>query len=488
MQYKLEEIEYKGIFRYFEEISNIPRGSRNNQAISDYLVEFAQKRGFEYWQDEFLNVVIIKEATKGYEHVPTLIIQGHMDMVCEKAPGIDHDFLKEGLDLAIDGDFVYAKGTTLGGDDGIAIAYALAILDDDSIIHPRLELLITTDEEIGMDGAIGLDASKLHGKQMLNIDSEEEGILLISSAGGLTGTCKLPIEYENKTGSQYEIQISGLQGGHSGTEIHKNRFNASLLLGRVLFELCSGADYDLVDIYGGLKDNSIPRESTAVILVTPQNEQHIQSALLQVSKTLREELRSSEPGLKITMDKVGERKEVLVMLPESFRNIIFMLLNTPNGVQVHSSDIEGLVESSLNLGILKIIEKEVYFCYSVRSSKNTYKHYLSSKLQFLIEYMGGTYEIRGEYAPWEYKSDSKLREKLIQVYQKMYQTAPKIEAIHAGLECGILASKIKDLDIVSLGPNIYDIHTPEERLSISSAKRVYDYLLECFKELCEVHE
>ncbi len=488
MSYRLESIDYKGIFRYFEEISNIPRGSRNNKEISDYLVNFAKTHGLEHWQDEFLNVVIIKEATKGYEHVPTLIIQGHMDMVCEKAPDVDHDFLKEGLDLAIDGDYVYAKGTTLGGDDGIAIAYALAILDDDSMIHPRLEILITTDEEVGMDGAIGFDASKLQGENMLNIDSDEEGILLTSSAGGLTGTCKLPVEYSYKDGIQYEIQLSGLQGGHSGSEIHKNRSNASILLGRVLFELSSIVDYDLIYIGGGLKDNSIPREANATILVNEKNKNNIQDSLFNISKTIIGELKSSEPGLKIIMDKVGVQEKVQIMTAESFRNLLFMLMNTPYGVQVNSSEIEGLVESSLNLGILKIVENEVHYCYSVRSSKSSYKHFLSSKLQFLIEYMGGTYEVRGEYEPWEYKADSKLRQKLVKVYERVYQTAPKIEAIHAGLECGILSGKIQGLDIVSLGPDIFDIHTPEEKLSISSTMRVYDYLLECFKELCEGNE
>lgn len=484
----LNAIDYKGIFKFFEEICAIPHGSRNNKEISDYLVAFAKERGLKYWQDEFLNVVMVKEATKGYEDKPTVIIQGHMDMVCEKRPEIVHDFMKDGLELKIDGDFIYANGTTLGGDDGIALAYALAILDDDSFVHPRLEVVVTTDEEIGMDGAAGLDTSSLQGQYMFNIDSEEEGILLSSSAGGVTSICSIPLEYEEKEGISYQIGISGLQGGHSGVEIHKNRTNASILMGRLLFELNKSVSFDLIDLKGGLKDNSIPRETNVVVLIQSKDESKFKETIDSLGAIYTNELKTSEPGLKVGTGLVKENSNVKVIKADKFKNIMTMLLYTPNGVQVNSSDIEGLVESSLNLGILNIEDDRIIFSYAVRSSISTYKRFLCDKLQNLTELLGGTYTSRGDYAAWEYKKDSKLRDTLVKVYRSDYGQEPTIEAIHAGLECGIFAGKINNLDIVSFGPNMFDIHTPDERLSISSAKRVFDYVVHCLKEICEDNE
>lgn len=481
----LNSIDYKGIFKFFEEICGIPHGSKNNKEISDYLISFAKSRGLECHQDEYLNVVIVKEATKGYEDKPTVIIQGHMDMVCEKRPEIEHDFIKDGLELVIDGDFIHANGTTLGGDDGIAVAYALAILDDDSLIHPRLEVVVTTDEEIGMDGAAGLDTSSLQGKYFLNIDSEEEGILLSSSAGGLTGTCTIPLEFEEKEGSTYQINISGLQGGHSGAEIHKNRTNASLLMGRLLFDLGKKLSYSLVEVNGGLKDNTIPRESTAKVLIKDKDKELLKETMDSLTGDYTNELKTSEPGLKVELELLDEKK-AKVLNEKTYKNVMTMLLYTPNGVQAFSSDIEGLVESSLNLGILSMEDDKIIFSYSVRSSLSSYKRFLSDKLENLAKLLGGTYIARGDYAAWEYKKDSKLRDTLVKVYKEDYGEEPKIEAIHAGLECGLFAGKMKDLDLISFGPDMYDIHTPDEKLSISSAKRVFDFLVHSLEALCEV--
>lgn len=485
MQNVLENIDYKGVFKYFGEICCIPRGSGNNQGISDYLMAFAKKRGLFCIQDAFLNVIIIKEASKEQEDRPAVIIQGHMDMVCEKREEISHDFTTQPLDLRIEGDFVYADGTTLGGDDGIAVAYALALLDDETVIHPRLEVIITTDEETGMHGAIGLDVSPLKGRYMLNIDSEEEGILLSSSAGGLTGTCEFPLRHLEAKGNLVSLKISGLQGGHSGTEIKKNRCNASVLMGRLLFDLGQELNYSLIKVIGGKKDNAIPREAYAEIMVDEQDSALLEEYVKNLKDMYQFELAGSEPGLELKAEELENSCKKKVIQKEDKNKLIFMLLHAPNGVQVMSSNIDGLVESSLNLGILKIEEDKAEFCYSVRSSSGSYKKYLSNKLKSLSEFIGGTYYIRGEYEPWEYRKESSLRELLVKVYTKDYGTPPKIEAIHAGLECGILAGKIKDLDIVSFGPDIFDIHTPEEKLSISSAKRVYDYLLHVLEEICE---
>lgn len=488
MNQVLSKIEYKGIFRFFEEICDIPRGSRYNKKISDYLVSFAKERRLSYVQDEAFNVIIVKEATKGYEDAPTMIIQGHMDMVCEKESDIVHDFQKEGLDLRVDGDFIYANGTTLGGDDGIAVAYALAILDDESLIHPRLEVIITTDEEIGMLGATALDTSSLRGKYMLNIDSGEEGIFLSSCAGGLTATCKLPLTFEETTGIPVFVNISGLQGGHSGTEINKNRTNASVLMGRFLNELSKELDFHLMDMKGGFKDNSIPREASAKILIEVKDSTKLLDIVATLKANYSNELKTSEPGfaLEINLSKEGSQEKVITT--GATHHILFMLQYAPNGLQVNSSDIEGLVESSLNLGILKIEEGMIKFCYSVRSSFTSYKIYLSEKLQNITKFLGGEYSTSGDYQAWEYKKDSKLRDILVKVYKNDYQKEPKVEAIHAGLECGVLSGKIKNLDIISLGPDMFDIHTPQERLSILSTKRVYDYLIHVLKEICEDNE
>lgn len=476
MKNVLKDIEYKGIFHYFEEISEIPRGSRNNKGISDYLVKFAKDHQLEYVQDEYLNVVMIKEATKGYEECPSIIIQGHMDMVCEKNSDVEHDFLHDGLDLRVKDDFVYANGTTLGGDNGIAIAYALAILASDEVKHPRLEVIITTDEEIGMDGAIGLDTSNLRGQYMLNIDSEEEGILLSSSAGGLTGTATIPLQYEEVSGKEVSISIKGLYGGHSGMEINKNRTNGTVLMGRLLFELGKNVSFSVTDLKGGSKDNAIPREAFISLVVSESEEEKIKATLDSLIKDYQHELSTSEPGLNIEYT-VGNTTSVKALTKETFDKVLYMIIFAPNGVQAMSSDIEGLVESSLNLGIFKLEDGKAIYGYAVRSSLDSYKRFLSGKLEAMVTDLGGSYATTGVYPAWEYKKDSKLREISVDVFKQEYGREPEIQAIHAGLECGIIAGKMPGIDIISLGPDMFDVHTPGERLSISSTKRVFDYVL-----------
>lgn len=480
-----EAIDYKKVFYYFEKISSIPRGSGNNQGISDYLVEFAKEHGLKYIQDKALNVIIIKEASRGKEHCPAILIQGHMDMVCEKENGCDHDFTAQALELRVDGDFIYANGTTLGGDDGIALAYALALLEAEDLVHPRLEVVITTDEETGMGGALALDCSPLTGKYMLNLDSEEEGSFLISCAGGMTATLNLPLEWDMVSGTRMEIEVTGLIGGHSGMEINKNRTNATLLMGRMIHDLRKkGIPFSVLAMNAGKKDNAIPREAFLQIISGRKEAGVLLEEIQKCTERYQRELLTSEPGLKIeACSKEDGSFRVLTM--ESLNRLLFLLLTAPNGVQVMSSDVIGLVESSLNLGIFYIDENHAHFSYSVRSSRDSYKEFLSDKLKTCVEQVGGTYYVRGEYPAWEYKPDSRLRELCIQVFQKQYGHKPKIEAIHAGLECGIISEKIKDIDIVSTGPDILDIHTPRERMSISSVKRVYDFLIEVLERLCE---
>lgn len=481
MDKALQEKDYKGIFKYFYEISAIPRGSGNEKEISDYLVSFAGKHNLEYMQDKANNVIMIKPATPGYENEPAIILQGHMDMVCEKVKDYSHDFLKDGIKIIADGDYLRADQTTLGADDGIALAYILAILSDESLQHPRLEAVITTDEEVGMNGAKALDLSNLQGKYMINLDSEEEGYLLCSCAGGLTGTSVLPIKRVAQQGRKLQINIGGLQGGHSGVDIGKNRTNATLLLARLLFDLRELCSFALVDMRGGFKDNVIPREAEAVILLPAGDKvpdelyAKAEASIKKLMEKYQKELSGSEPELVYQLtDHGNDCCEVIDSY--SFEKLLFMLTFIPNGVQTMSADIEGLIESSLNIGIFKTEADRAEICSSIRSSKSSYKYYVSNKLAYLTAFLGGDYERRWEYPAWEFKRDSKLREHFQRICKEMFGKEMKVQAIHAGLECGLISEKMPHLDIVSIGPDIHDVHTVEERLSISSAIRVYKLL------------
>lgn len=473
---RLLRSEAKEVFRFFQEICAIPHGSGNVEAISDYLVDFAKKRNLEYVQDDVKNVIIIKGATPGYEVEEPLILQGHMDMVAVKKPGCTKDMKTEGLDLGIDGDWLYAEGTSLGGDDGIAVAYMLAILDSDAIAHPRIEALITVDEETGMDGARAIDLSVCKGKRMLNLDSEEEGIFLTSCAGGARLHGCLPVEYEQMTGCRYRISVEGLLGGHSGGEIHKERGNSNCLAGRIAFALQKAADVRLISVEGGLADNAIPRCTQMELAVRMEEAEAFENALQEASEKIKKELAVKDPGFAVAIqDK--EEGTFKVLTKESSEKAAFLLLVLPNGVQAMSADIPGLVQTSLNLGILKLSEGSMHLDYSVRSSVGSEKEALLDKLKAILDSQGAGYEVTGDYPAWEYKKDSVLRDKMIAVYQELYHEMPKIEAIHAGLECGILSGKIDGLDCVSIGPDMRDIHTTEERLNIPSVERVWKYII-----------
>lgn len=468
------------VFKYFEEMAAIPHGSRNTKAISDYLVDFAKKYELEHYQDELNNVVIIKEATPGYEAADAIIIQGHMDMVCEKESGCDIDFEKDGLDLYVDGDFLKARGTTLGGDDGIAVAYALTILASNELSHPRLEVVITVDEEIGMLGAEGIDLSMLKGHKMLNIDSDVEGHFLTSCAGGMHVETKIPVTFEEACGALYTVCVTGLEGGHSGAEIDKEHGNANIIMGRVLKALSAEVEYGIVSLAGGLKDNAIPRECTADLLVNKDDVDAMTAILEQLKPVLANEFMASDKDVTIVYEAKGEQTAPVLSVASQTK-VIFYLRNVPNGVQHMSRIMPGLVETSLNLGIMELKEDCLYMMTSIRSSVSSRKADLADKLEYLIEFLGGEVTVGGDYPAWEYKADSDIRETISSVYKELFDEEPVFEAIHAGLECGILSGKIENLDCVSFGPNNYDIHTPKERLSISSTEKVWKLLVEFLK-------
>ena len=474
----LEHLEPRGVFRFFEELCAIPHGSSNTKAVSDWLMDFARERGLEAYQDGLNNVIIIKEATSGYESAEPVILQGHMDMVCEKAPGCAKDMEKEGLDLAVDGDAVYAEGTTLGGDDGIAVAMALAILDADDIPHPRLEAVFTVDEEIGMLGATALDVSMLRGRRMLNLDSEEEGVFTVGCAGGNLTQCTLPLTRAPYAGKALTVTVGGLRGGHSGAEIDKGLGNANMLMGRLLYAASRKAELRLVEVNGGLKDNAIPRETVATLVTT--DPEAVLAVCRELDAQLKNEYRTTDPNVFVT---AAERTASLPMDDDTTRRVLCFLTCAPNGIQAMSADMPGLVQTSLNLGILKTEKDAVIASFCVRSSIDGQKQMLVERLTCMTEALGGTVEVFGDYSGWEYRPDSPLRELLVEVFTQQYGHAPRIEAIHAGVECGIFSGKLPGLDCVSMGPDLTEIHTCREKLYISSVQRLWTMVLETLKRM-----
>ena len=474
----LEHLEPRGVFRFFEELCAIPHGSSNTKAVSDWLMDFARERGLEAYQDGLNNVIIIKEATSGYESAEPVILQGHMDMVCEKAPGCAKDMEKEGLDLAVDGDAVYAEGTTLGGDDGIAVAMALAILDADDIPHPRLEAVFTVDEEIGMLGATALDVSMLRGRRMLNLDSEEEGVFTVGCAGGNLTQCTLPLTRAPYAGKALTVTVGGLRGGHSGAEIDKGLGNANMLMGRLLYAASRKAELRLVEVNGGLKDNAIPRETVATLVTT--DPEAVVAVCRELDAQLKNEYRTTDPDVFVT---AAESTASLPMDDDTTRRVLCFLTCAPNGIQAMSADMPGLVQTSLNLGILKTEKDAVIASFCVRSSIDGQKQMLVERLTCMTEALGGTVEVFGDYSGWEYRPDSPLRELLVEVFTQQYGHAPRIEAIHAGVECGIFSGKLPGLDCVSMGPDLTEIHTCREKLYISSVQRLWTMVLETLKRM-----
>lgn len=475
--YVCENLEPKQVFRFFEEICAIPHGSGNTKAISDYCVSFAKERSLRYLQDETNNVIIFKDGTEGYEHSDPVILQGHMDMVCEKESDCAMDFKKDGLSLYIDGDYLKARGTTLGGDDGIAIAYAFALLDSSDIAHPPLEVVLTVDEETGMEGAKAIDVSMLKGRKLLNIDSDDEGIFLAGCAGGLRADCVIPVSRREADGVRFELTLHGLKGGHSGGEIHKERANAIAVSGRVLKGLLENVDFKLCDLKGGMMDNAIPREASAVLLVEKEQVQALKEACKNWDVILKREYRVSDSDITLTLKEMGQGNGA-ALDAASLTKILFFLRNMPVGIQHMSMDIEGLVETSLNPGILKLHEDAFQLSFSVRSNVTSRKYEVTDRLTFLTEFLGGELTTHGDYPAWEYKAESDMRTLIADCYRELFSEEPKLQVIHAGLECGILSGKLEGLDCVSFGPNNRDIHTPKERLSISSTERVWRLLVE----------
>ena len=478
-----ENLRPERVFYYFEKISEIPRGSGNEKAVSDYCLSVAEGLGLEAFRDEYNNVVIRKPATKGYENHPGVIIQGHLDMVCEKNKATVHDFEKDGIKLVVDGDYLRADGTTLGGDDGIAVAMGLTLMEADDIDHPALECLFTTDEEAGMGGATGFDASILQGTRLINLDSEDEGIFVVSCCGGAKAHLLVPMEWEEvpKDLCCIELKVSGLAGGHSGSDIHLQRASAGKLMGRMLRQAAKTFYFRLAGINGGLMDNAITRECEALLYIPKEDLEEFADMCSQFEQVFTSEYAGSETGIKISAALCEGKGKVMSVKRAS--DVIYALNLIPSGVQRISLQMNGLVETSNNLGIIKTTEENVEFVSAVRSSIATVKYDILEKMAMIAELTDGKFFIKSQYPGWEYRPQSRLREVCVETFRDMYGEEPSVESIHAGLECGLLSSKAPQIDMISIGPDMRGVHTPQERLSIPSVERTWDFLKNVLKRL-----
>lgn len=479
-------LQPENVFRFFYEINQIPRGSGNEKAISDYLYAFAKERNLEAFQDEALNVFIRKPATAGYENKPGIILQGHMDMVCSKNGASTHNFEKDPIKMLVTKEgTITADGTTLGADNGIAVAMSLAVLDAKDIEHPMVEVVITTDEEVGLNGAKAFDTSVLKGTKFINIDSEEEGEFTVSCAGGLRSVVKQPVKKTAlvKEGNVIkEIEIKNLIGGHSGVDIHLGRCNANKLMGRVLFALDGAMDIHLLEIYGGEKDNVIPREATATITISKADEALFNETLDALSKEIEGEYVFSDKNIEIVSSNIEtDVDEVMVYTEHDLETTIFLLMSFPNGVQDMSQAIEGLVETSLNLGIVSSDDDHIVYQFAVRSSLKSKKELISKSLELLATYTHSEYEEHGVYPEWPLKEKSQFLDDAVALFEEKYGNKPIVKGIHAGLECGVFLETRPDLEAISIGPDMGAVHSPDEWLHIESTKRTYEFLLDLLK-------
>ena len=497
----INELSPSEVFSYFQEICAIPHGSGNTGMIADYCLEFAKLHGLKARKDAADNVVIFKAGSSGYEDCEPVILQGHLDMVCEKEPDCDIDMSVQSIKTCTDGKVVWADGTTLGADDGIAIAFILAVLASDTIAHPPIQAVLTSDEEIGMLGARDLDTSDLTAKRLINIDSESEGILYVSCAGGVRAECDIPVVYEDAVGWVsggeqddnasdaagngqvcFEVKISGLAGGHSGVEIHKQHTNAIRLLASLLSHASGAADFRLVSLSGGGKENAIPKEAKAVVSVRSCDATTFEQSIKESADVWMQEISSTEPHAKIEVGKADAAADKVLNF-HSTENVIYALGLSPDGVYRMSQEINGMVQTSLNLGIAYLDADKLVYKYLIRSNTGAGKKLLLERVNTFVKHLSGNVVTMSDYPAWEYKSDSQLRKICVESFTNVYGHEPEVTSIHAGLECGILAGKMPGVDMISFGPTLESVHTPDECMDAASVERTWEYLMEILKSL-----
>jgi dipeptidase D len=483
MSAKLSELQPTSLWKHFEEFLKIPHGSANEKALGDYIISVAERLNLEWKRDEVGNVVVSKPASPGYEESEGVILQGHLDMVCEKNSDVDHDFEKDPIQAEILDDWVQAKGTTLGADNGIGDCAGLAIMEDDTLVHPPLEFLYTVEEETGLTGAMQLQPGYIKGKKLLNLDSEDEGEFTIGCAGGADSRILLPLDTEEAGGEeQLQIKIAGLQGGHSGVDINLGRGNAIKLLARLLWQVGKVAPYRLAEITGGNLRNAIPREAWAIVSISADNKEAFMAEAKRLFTAIQDEYRVVDPEASLSIETVAERSD-LWLQPDSQKGLINLLFSLPHGVVTMHPEMENLVETSTNLAVVKIRDKEAEIICSTRSSTASALEATRSLLASVSEMSGAEIVLEEGYPGWKPNLQSPLLQTLKDVYQDLFAKEPEVAAIHAGLECGIIGERYPGMDMISFGPTIKFPHSPSEKVHIPSVEKFWTFLLKLLAEL-----
>lgn len=485
MNYKITGYEPEALFQNFEDFSAVPRGSFHNEAASNFLVKFAKDRGLEVYQDDAYNVIIKKPGSKGAEDKPAVILQGHMDMVCEKVHGCDHDFETSGIDMMVTDDgWVTANGTTLGGDDGIADATMMTLLDDATLEHPPLECVFTTDEEVGLLGAVALDYSKLSGRLMINLDSEDEGIATVSCAGGLDYVMTRTLTEETLTGELVSISVKGLLGGHSGTDIDLGHTNADKLIARAVLAVLDDPEARLVSFIGGTKDNAIPREAESVLWFPDiPSADAAEAKLRALAETFTHEIQALEPSIDVTV--THSNGSAAVMSREDTENLISLIVLAPNGVQKRDPQMDNFILTSLSLGIVTTEGGKALLAFAPRSSIDSLMEAVTAELDLAAKRFGFDVETSGAYPGWEKVEHSVLCDTMKESYRSLFDEELKVEGIHAGLECGLFFANLPGLDPVSIGPTMRGVHTPDEKMDLRSCEKFYKLIVDVLARLAK---
>lgn len=467
-------------YSWFKELSKIPRVSFNEKAVSDWLAGFAQKRGLKVVQDEIYNTIIFKPASQGYEQADTLMLQAHVDMVGEKNKTCNHDFTKDSIEIIEKNGEIWANQTTLGGDDGIGVAYMLAILDDDQLPHPALECVFTVQEEVGLKGAAALDTSGLRAKNLIGLDASGESTTVITSSGGCRNQVLLPIQWEERESDALVLQITGLKGGHSGGSIDEQRANSLKLAGILLFECLKISPVRVVACSGGLKENAIPREAVVTIAYDKPDEAQLKAHINQVTQQLQQQYHSADPDLVITVEETHVSKTASAATTKALANILYLL---PFGTIYKNVEIEGHILASSNIGVLTMEDHQFTILNNTRAAQSFAVDTIIQQIELIAVLNGGIFEVVTRYGGWPYVRNSLLRDKLLAVYRDLRHGEMQVEATHGGLELGIFKDKMPDLDIVAIGPVMYDIHTPLEHFDFASFERTYEVLVELIGRL-----